>query len=177
MKTVAILKVFSYKRIRRRGFLNTVEVIISAIIILIVSVALVQLAVLSPNQTSSQQPNTALESLAYDTLQTGINLGTFRALAYSNPLNTSLQTQATIICTITLPATISYVLNEHTADGSPHPFNGRILLGISPPNSYHGQRITVQSFVDGFLAPDHFQQVSMILSLTVYGGSLAGNGS
>ena len=173
-RSVHIMNLFSYKRIHH-GFLNTVEVIISAVIILIVSLALVQVVVFSHHQTISQSSNNALKSIAYKTLQTGINLGILRELAYSNPLNSSLQTQATIIFTIKLPPAILYSLTEYTADHSPHPFNGRVLLGISPPNSYHGQIVTVQSFVNGYLSNETLQQISFILTLVLYGGNLAEN--
>lgn len=171
MTIITKMRLFSYKHMRR-GFFNTLEVIISSIIILIASLALVQVAVLSPTHISSQTSNNTLNSLAYDTLQTGITLGILRELAYSNPLNSSLQTQATLIFTMKLPATVLYSLTEYTADGSIHPFNGRVLLGMNPPDSYHGQIVTAQSFVNGYLSTENFQQIPFILTLVLYGGSL-----
>jgi hypothetical protein len=135
----------------RRGQLNIAEVVVSASIILVLTVSIAQLG----SEITVSNENESLSSIrdkADQILRLGLELGVLRNLTYTDPSDTDysrMQDQMITLIDSQLPPTVEYSLyrtNRTISGDNNAPF--RVLLGLNPvPSS--GTLISSSIFVSG----------------------------
>ena len=145
-----------------RGQLNIAEVVVSAAIIVILTIAVAQLGSKIVINSENESVN-YIEEQADQVLSLTLENGILRNLTYTNSSDSDfarLQTEMTTILNSRLPFGVEYSLYQNTLDEA----NFRLLAGLNPlPTS--GIRISASIFVGGIANTALTNQTYYIITL------------
>lgn len=155
------------KKKSRRGQINIAETVVSATVILILSVSMAQLGS-KVAETQESNPIEKMKERAQNALNIGLSMGLLRELAYTNDSDTSpAKNQLVTLIDSNLPVSAQYSLIQKTVDNSDHYLNNRILLGVIPVPSGNFNIFSVSVVVSGFFDSTQINDTPFIISLIV----------
>lgn len=155
----------------RRGQLNIAEVVVSAAIILVLTISIAQLgSQITVSQDSRSESLSSLREKADQLLQLALDQGLLRNITYTNtsdPDFVRMQTELTILISSGLPATVEFSLYQNSLDES----NFRLLAGLNPvPSS--GTLVSASVFVGGITNTAIVDHSYYIITLIIAVGEL-----
>jgi hypothetical protein len=168
-----MLKIKTFrKKITKSGQINIAETVVSATIILVLSVSVAQLG----SKIALSQETNSIEKLkekAKNALDLGLSLGYVRELAYStNPDILLAKEQLNSLISENLPISAQYAVFQKTLNNQVDPYNNRILLGITPIPSGNFEIFTVSVMVSGYYDTTQVYTPTYIVTLIVALGEM-----
>ncbi len=160
------------KKLSKSGQINIAETVVSATIILVLAVSVAQLG---SRVALSQETNavTKIQDKAQQTLDLCQSLGYLRQLAYSNnPNQVSAYNYTFSLITANLPSSAQFSLIQKTINNTNDPYNGRILLGITPIPSGNLNIFSVSVLEAGYFDGSQIYGTAYVVTLIV---ALGGN--
>ena len=151
----------------RKGQINIVETVVSATILLVLSVSIAQLGT-KLAQSQDSDPIEKLKEKAQEALDLALSTGILRELVYAVSADTSpARAQMTAILSESLPLSSQYSLFQKTINNTNHAYNNRILLGVTPIPSGNINIFTVSVLVSGYFDTAQIYSPAFIVTLIV----------
>lgn len=155
------------QRPKHKGQINIAETVVSATIILILSVSMAQLGTrIAESQESN--PTEKLKIRAQNALNLGVASGALRNLVYTTTANLDTSPDKMYMETLLdsiLPVTTQYSLIQKTINNTAHIFNNRILLGITPVPSGNLNIFTVSVLISGYFDTSQINDTAFVVTL------------